>query len=320
MKPSRLIFLLCLPATLVGRPVLGVGPDRPSAWQLRDHAQVDSRGIFLEQLVERPTPTTNELRLAAAPAPGQTVTLTRTQITEAARRLDPAFLVTNWSGAAQVVVARRLRPLDEDDLKQRLTAALDELPARIPGELELSFTRPWTPVNVPDEPLTVRVLDLPAAGLTPNFILRFELRTARESAGIWQVPLQAHRWGQVWVARTSQPRGMPLRQADLTQERRDLLTLRDALLKPDFENDSLELAETLPAGTPLLGRSVRARPVVLRGRLVEAVFEQGPLVITVKAEALEDGLPGQVIRARNPLSKREFRGKVQNEQTILVSL
>jgi flagella basal body P-ring formation protein FlgA len=40
----------------------------------------------------------------------------------------------------------------------------------------------------------------------------------------------------------------------------------------------------------------------------------------VKAEAMEDGLPGQIIRVRNSKSKREFRGKVQNESTVIVAL
>jgi flagella basal body P-ring formation protein FlgA len=38
----------------------------------------------------------------------------------------------------------------------------------------------------------------------------------------------------------------------------------------------------------------------------------------VKAEALEDGVPGQIVRVRNLQSRREFKGKVQDEQTVLV--
>jgi flagella basal body P-ring formation protein FlgA len=40
----------------------------------------------------------------------------------------------------------------------------------------------------------------------------------------------------------------------------------------------------------------------------------------MKVEVLEDGVPGQVIRIRNPQTRRELRGKVQNEQTVVVSL
>jgi flagella basal body P-ring formation protein FlgA len=89
---------------------------------------------------------------------------------------------------------------------------------------------------------------------------------------------------------------------------------------PDSFDVSVELAENLSTGAPLLVRSVRARPVFRRGKVLDAVVQEGPLLITVKVEALEDGLPGQIIRVRNAQSKHEFHGKVQNEQTVIVAL
>jgi flagella basal body P-ring formation protein FlgA len=35
---------------------------------------------------------------------------------------------------------------------------------------------------------------------------------------------------------------------------------------------------------------------------------------------LEEGVPGQLVRVRNLQSRRELRGKVQDEQTIIISL
>jgi flagella basal body P-ring formation protein FlgA len=186
--------------------------------------------------------------------------------------------------------------------------------------LELRLGRPWSPIHVPDEPLSVRVLELPTAGLTPHFILRFELRTEREGLGVWQMPLQARLWRDVWVARTAQPRGRLLRDADLEAQRRDLLTLRDALPALEPNGQVLELAENISAGTPLVTRSVRVRPVIQRGKVLEAIVQEGLLSISVKVEAMEDGLPGQLIRVRNAKTKREFQAKVQNEQTVLVLL
>ena len=50
------------------------------------------------------------------------------------------------------------------------------------------------------------------------------------------------------------------------------------------------------------------------------VLQDGALSITMKVEVLEDGAPGQIIRARNPISRRDVSGKVLNEQTILITL
>ena len=56
------------------------------------------------------------------------------------------------------------------------------------------------------------------------------------------------------------------------------------------------------------------------GKLADAIITDGAMTLSVKVEILEDGLPGQTIRVRNLKSKREFRGKVQNEETIHVTL
>jgi flagella basal body P-ring formation protein FlgA len=53
---------------------------------------------------------------------------------------------------------------------------------------------------------------------------------------------------------------------------------------------------------------------------VEAVFQDGPLTISLKVETLEDGALGQMVRVRNPKTRRELSGKVQNEDLILIAL
>ena len=107
---------------------------------------------------------------------------------------------------------------------------------------------------------------------------------------------------------------------DLLRERRDLLTLRDPLMDWPAGNLAFELAESLPAGAVLSTRSVKLKPVVRRGQNAEACVQEGAMNITLKVEVLEDGVPGQIIRVRNPQSRRELRGKVENEQTILITL
>jgi flagella basal body P-ring formation protein FlgA len=96
--------------------------------------------------------------------------------------------------------------------------------------------------------------------------------------------------------------------------------LRETIASIDTDSTALEIAENLPAGTPLTVRSVRLRPVIRRGKVAEAIVQDGALMISVKVEVLEDGVPGQTIRVRNIKSKREFRGKVENEETVLVPL
>ena len=186
--------------------------------------------------------------------------------------------------------------------------------------LSRPFTRPWPAILVPDELLAVKVTELPGTGVSPNFIVRFELSAGREALGSWQMSAQAKVWKEILVAKAPLKRGQFLADAEVIRERRDVLGLRDLMLDHLADEPGLELAETLQAGAPLTLRSVRLRPVVTRGQVVDAFVQDGAMTISLKVEVLENGVPGQTVRVRNPQSRREFRGKVQSEQTILVNL
>ena len=297
-------------------------------WQLLPEVKVDSSGIFLGQLVV-PSPSSlvnpapvalPQIRLAPAPLLGQTTYLTRAQITELVQKTASELITSNWSGAARIRVSRRTRQFSDYEMTAMLTACLQQDYVKDRGELELHLGRPLAAFAVPDEPLMLKVADLPANGLGPNFVVRCELWNGQEHVGDWQLAVLAKLWRDVPLANSRLNRGELLRDADLVMEKRDILVQRDALLNLSSDDGVLELTENIPVGQPVLNRSVRVRPAIRRGRLVEGVYQEGNFSISLKVEALEDGLIGQTVRVRNPKTKRELNGKVQNEQTVLISL
>ena len=315
-------WIICLLLTRLSAGfVLPCVAGESATFFLRTNAEVDSEGIYLHQLVgTNSVADLPSVRLADSPPLGRPMFLTRGQINEAVQRSNPALVATNWSGAERVRVARRSRPLEETEIKQLLTAVLQRDQVRDKGELELRLMRPWTTVAILDETVVLNILDFPATGIVPNLYLRFELRHGQESLGSWQLSLQARVWREVWVARSALKRGQALSESDLTREKRDVLTLRDMLNVPSSNISSLELTDNVLEGAPVAARSVRSRPLIRRGELVEAFVRDGALSVSFRVEVLEDGAPGQMVRVRNTQSRRELRGKVQNEQTILIAL
>jgi flagella basal body P-ring formation protein FlgA len=318
---KKTIFLL-----LLGLPQMGWaqadGAAGPVCWKLLPRAQVDSAGVFLDQIVtaSNSTQILPHLRLAGAPQPGQTNSFTRSEVAGIAQACVAGLVMTNWIGPAEVRVSRRVRIFEDSDLIELLTATLQKEYVKDQGELELHLTHPWLKPQVPDEPLTLKVVEMPVLGVSPSFGVTFELWDGRERIGSWQVPVQASVWHDIPVAHSALQRGEPLMNADVTMERADVLVLRDAF--PNFPtiNDSLELNEGVAAGRPILNRSVRVRPLVLRGQMVEGVFEDGTLGISLLVESLEDGALGQTVRVRNPTTRRELHGKVESEKTIRINL
>jgi flagella basal body P-ring formation protein FlgA len=282
-------------------------------------AQTGGEGVFLQQIVrsDQPLPA---LRLCDSPAFGKVTELTRAQVNDLIAAAAPDLATTNWTGATSIRISRRAREFSENEMLAQLTATLQHDCVKDKGELELSLTQPWTPPVIPDEPLTLKILELPTAGVTPAFIVRFELHTAQATVGAWQASVKAQVWREVWVARSSLARGVPLAEADIARERRDVVNVRKAFAEFEAGNDALEIAEFVSANTPLLADAIRPKVVIHRGQVAEAQLDDGALSIRMKVVALEDGAPGQNIRLRNPVSQHNLTGTVLNGQTIAISL
>lgn len=225
---------------------------------------------------------------------------------------------TNAPAPAPVAVAERV--LDQSELTMLLTQTMQQDYVKDRGELELKLTQPWKDKKISDEPVTVKITEMPTMGVVSSFIVRFELCNSTGTIGTWQMPVQAHVWREAWVAHSMLKRGDSLADADITKERRDMLMVHEPLVELPDNRSTLEIAEPVGINAPLLARSVRLMPVVHRGQTVQALVSDGSLSIAMKVEVLEDGAPGQTVRARNKQSQKDIRGKVLNEQTIVVSL
>jgi len=278
-----------------------------------------SQGVFLSDLVtnksDRIIP---KILLANAPQIGRPLFLTRFQVNDLLTKKAPELVCSNWIGADKVRITRATRIVDGSTLKDLLTASIQEEHVKSRGDLELDFSRPWNNLVVPDDVLTLKIKEIPTSGVSGNFVCRFELLAGTESVGIFQQPLQAKVWKDVFVARSNLIRGQLLKDADVGVERRDILALHDYLTQVPQDDPYVEFRENVPAGTAFTPRALRLRAIVKRGRVVDAMLQEDSMTISVKAEALEDGVPGQPIRVRNLRSRREFKGKVQDEQTVLV--
>jgi flagella basal body P-ring formation protein FlgA len=318
---KKTIFILAMLVCFAG---LASAADvaAPCSYQLMPQIQVDSSGIFLDQVIlcSNPGNIVPHAFLACAPRLGQTEAFSQNDIAVLARAGGAGLTLTNWTGGGAVRVSRRIRTLEDSDIVELLTAALQKEYVKNQGELELHLTRPWPRPQAPDEPLTVKIGEMPLLGVMPSFVVNFELLAGKERVGAWQVPLRASVWRDIPVAHSSLQRGGSLRDADVTMERADVLVERDVYMNFPVTDDTLELTEAVPVGRPILNRAVRQRPLVTRGEMVEGVYQDGALSISLMVETPEDGVLGQTVRVRNPKTQRELVGKVENEKTIRITL
>ncbi len=320
-------FLLFILAITVGSaPLLaqtGASQSFPGVTNiltLLPEVQITADAVYLQDILPPSQKTSVPLiRLGPSPGIGRVALISRAQINILIHNAEPAFELPAWVGAETIRLTRKVKVVSEDLVRKLITARLQEDHVRDRGELDLRFAQSWTPVTVPDERLGIKILDIPAGGILSAFSIRFELFAGNESIGQYAMSLQARIWHDLPVARALIARGTLVANAPIGFERRDLLSVREPMLELPVERD-LEFNDSVPAGASLSNRLFRQRPLVVRGALIEAQVRQGAMVISVKVEALEDGLLGSSIRVRNSNSKREFRGKVQDENTVSITL
>lgn len=291
--------------------------------ELLPQVAVDTQGVFLDQLFTQSggdnKPGIPHVQISPAPAWAENQTLSRKQVAEAVMKFASDLGEATLTGAPEVRITRRSRQLEEKELTKLLLEKLQPASrSERQEELEIRLIQ-WRPVLVPVEPIDLRIVSQPASGISARFSVRFELRSGEESVGVFTGFVEAHLFREVWVTRSAIKRGTPLDAADLAQERRDVLAnLRDPPWSGQEIAPHFQAMYDIPAGAVLPARAVKSRPVIQRGHYAQAVANDGLLTVSTKVEALEDGAPGDTIRARNPRTKKEIRGKVIDEDTIQI--
>ena len=289
--------------------------------ELRETVFVTGEGIFLQQLVSpQSAAKVPNTRLFPAPPAGETLKLDLPKLNLLIQEKAPELTDLEWTGAENITVHRYLRELNQTELSERLRESIEDRLAIEDGEVEIELTREWETIRIPDEPIQVKILGLPTTGLSPNFIVRFQLETEFEKLGVWHLPVRGRLLRDVLVADEAIERGELLDGSKLRIERRNVLAMRDPLAVSEADNRQYEFRSNVSAGDAIEARAVRERPLVHRRDLITAVLGDDGLQITLKVEALEDGVLGEVIRVRNPDSRVEFRGTIHDAQTIHVAL
>ncbi len=115
------------------------------------------------------------------------------------------------------------------------------------------------------------------------------------------------------------PRHALVSQADVALERRPLTRLPKDVVLHVKDALGLRTRTSLRAGSVLRASALEIPPVVKRGSLVRIVAQGENFLVTAVGEARQDGRPGQIIRVRNLVSKREVFARVVDEKTVRVT-
>jgi len=201
-----------------------------------------------------------------------------------------------------------------------LTALQADLPKRfvVDGELRLSLARPWTAVPLPAPEFFAECVQLPPNGLASNMQLTVRGVSGGKIVGEWPLQVRAEVWKEVWMAPQRMERGQVLQSNLLTARSVDILREFNPPIAADQDLSGFELAQSVQAGKPISRKDLVERSLVRKGQFVDAVANEGGMNIRMRAQAMEAGPAGAVIRVRNLDSQKVFFAQVINENQVQV--
>lgn len=164
-------------------------------------------------------------------------------------------------------------------------------------------------VEIPSNADAVEVIDLPSTP-TGTMLLRIRFLDKDEAISEESLAVRAHLWSEAWRAREPLTRGQPVNPYQLEAQRVDILREQGAVRTDATDDEEYIYARSVPAGRLVNWRDLSRRPVVQRGQFVEVAAVDGRISVTLKGIALEDAAIGELVRIRNPESRREIAALV----------
>ncbi len=253
-----------------------------------------------------------------SPALGQAFVLTFQQVSPFLGQNGIQPETFGWTPQTTLRVTRKTQTIGSIELLEHLEIALADTFPQLEGELKLAYIRSHPSIQLPAQPFELTIPRPPVNGIRSRFLLPFELNIEDQCVFRSQAALKASVLRPILVSDRRINRGEALDPGDFTVVEQDVLSLKGTPYGPESDLTGLESKTTLPAKRPLLQRNTGRIPVVDRGDLVQGVVRSGAIYITMKVEILDQGAPGDVVRVRNPKSKKQLKGIVQDDSTIQI--
>ncbi len=187
---------------------------------------------------------------------------------------------------------------------------------RLEGDFQVELAHPWTPPARSASSWQVVVTEYPAMPMATLYV-HCQVLADGDTVDDTTLALRAALWRDAWFSRQPLAAGGVFDPSVLEARRVDILRERDAL--PAAVGDrSFIFVRQVPADRMLTWQDLARRPMVRKGELVDAVASEGGLLVTLKAQALENGVLGDLITVRNVESRKDIAALVVAEDRVAV--
>ncbi len=188
---------------------------------------------------------------------------------------------------------------------------------QVEGTLELELRQPLQTVKLPSEVWELEFTRFPPYGLSPRMILYMRIRS-NETVKELQLPVTARIMREVYFSPRRINRGEELEIESFEIQAHDILGDQLDTVPANVDLSEYQLERSIAAQEPLRWSSISLKPTIRKGQIVEVNATSGLMNITMKGEALENGLKGEIIDIRNLTSRKNFQAQIINAQSVRV--
>jgi flagella basal body P-ring formation protein FlgA len=275
---------------------------------LGDIAKIRSAGEQSETIAQLP--------IASSPAPGKSKDLYTVSVINALRNRKEVVGV-DWQGSPNITVERRAQMISKAQLESIMGQFLQENSSKLPqAEIRLTLLHAPEELIFPEGTLSWKVTPSRGSILgSTSFSIAFAVDGQPAANCVVRGKLAA--LGEAVVAVNPLRKGEILSERNLRLEKRDLAGLKDPYTSME-QLLGLEVARTLTAGAVLDHDDIIAPAVIRSGEMVTMRAHKGPMQISTKGLAKENGRLGETIRVKNISSNKIVLCRVDRAGVVSV--
>lgn len=253
--------------------------------------------------------------LGPAPQPGQDMVLNAKTLYRIAVALELPWRPE--SSAQQIVVRRAASVVPFERVEERLMDAVIE--EGVESNFELKLFSQKEDIVLPHG--NSETAELQSFSFNPQTDTFEAVVVAPSTANpITQIPVSGkiERMIQIPVIRSALRNGDIIGETDI-----DWIVIPEKKIQRDLVMKSDTLVGMTPrrsllAGKPVLEGDLERPQIVTRGEIVTVIYKDGPMRLSAKGKALQNGAKGDAIRISNVNSNRTLQGFVTNTKEVTV--
>ncbi len=185
----------------------------------------------------------------------------------------------------------------------------------IDGNLKVKLFSAWASPLLCDPHWVLELTDAPRS-IAQRMLLSFNVRSGEEVVGPYRLTVGCECWQESYFTKERISGRTQLLAEEFEVHAVDILSYPQSIVSASVDLKDYQLSQGVIANRPLFWRDIARRPTVKKGKMVNAVAQEGLLTLSMKCEVLTPGFEGDFVTLRNLQTRKEFQGRIKNEDTV----